>query len=88
MTIFETTDYKGRVFDRFEARQAVGYAPGWLVYGRNPEYGDRLIKVCARPNVKPRKFKLWNGLVRRGWKTKREAQAVAEAMNAGRFDLA
>ena len=76
-------DYRGREYDRFHARPDYGLAPGWFVFGRNPEYGDNLVMLRARPDVKARQHPHFNGKVRRGWHTKREAQAIADAMNAG-----
>lgn len=81
--LFEPVDYRGRVYDRFYAARDSHHGPGWFVWGRNPEYGDRLCKVVARPNVAPRRYKHWNGRVRRGWATKAEAYSVAARLNAG-----
>lgn len=66
----------------------VNTAPGWFVLGRNDAYGKDergrglIVRLVARPNVKPRKFKFWNGKFRRGWLLKREAQVVADHLNA------
>lgn len=47
-------DYKGRTYtDFYPAEDTTG--PGWFVLGKNPEYGGRLRKVCAWPDVKPRR---------------------------------
>jgi len=73
-------DYKGRTYTDFYPAEATT-GPGWFVIGKNPEYGGRLRKVCAWPDVKPRRYKMWNGPVRRGWWTKKEAQAVADKLN-------
>lgn len=74
-------DYRGRFFDRFHAHTDPAGGPGWYVFGRNPEYGDRMVKLVARPNVKPRKHPHYNGPVRRGWHLKRDAVAVAKYLN-------
>lgn len=75
-------DYRGRVYDRFHARRSPDTGPGWYVYGRNVDYGDTLVMLCAWPDVPERKHKHYNGKVLRGWNTKREAEAVASRMNA------
>lgn len=77
----ETTDYKGREFTKFYVSKDSSRAPGWFVFGRNPEYAHSLIKLCARPIVKARSHPHYNGLIESGWKTKREAQTIADAMN-------
>ena len=74
-------DFKGRIYTNFYAAEVLGMAPGWFVLGCYEDYGGRLRKVCARPDVRPRKYKWWNGPVRRGWLTKKEAQAVADQLN-------
>jgi hypothetical protein len=93
----ETVNYSGHSFSDFEARQDTSRGPGWFVFGRNAEkYGTRTdgkgayVMLCARPSVAPRRHQHYNGMVRRGWHTKREAQVVADAMNAGtiKFDNA
>lgn len=77
-------DYKGRMFGPpFYVSRQDGYAPGWFVLGSNEEYGGRLRKIVARPNVPARNYKYWNGQVRRGWWLKREAQVVADMLNKG-----
>lgn len=76
-------DYKGRMFtDFYPSKDCTG--PGWFLLGKNPEYDGRLRKVCAWLDVKPRHYKLWNGLVRRGFHSKKEAQAVADQLNKER----
>lgn len=78
---FTDTDHKGRTYDRFYANIAPFAGPGWYVWGRNPEYGDNLIRLCGRPDVAPRRHPHYNGPVRRGWHTKREAAAIATKLN-------
>jgi len=80
--LFNPTDSYGRVYNRFYARQDSTTGPGWYVFGRNPEYGDSLIRLCARPDVKARRYRYHNGPARRGWATKRQAKAVADSLNA------
>ncbi len=80
---FNDVDYKGRKFDRFYAVKSAHNGPGWYVYGRNSEYGDSLIHLCARPDVKPRVQKHYNVRVRRGWHTKHEAATIAHHLNQG-----
>lgn len=75
-------DYMGRMYTGpFYVSRQDGYAPGWFVLGRNDEYGGRLRKVVARPNVPYRSYKYWSGHRKRGWWLKREAQAVADMLN-------
>ena len=76
-----TTDYKGRKFAEFYPARSSSDGPGWYVFGRNPEYDGRLICLCGRPAVAPRKHPHYNGPVRRGWFTKREAQYWADVLN-------
>lgn len=75
-------DYCGRMYGPpfFVARDP-GVNLGWFVFGRSPDYGWRTVKVVARPDVKPRVYKHWNGHRARGWWLKREAQAVADQLN-------
>jgi hypothetical protein len=82
-TIFELgPDYKGRIFGPpFFVAQWPGIAPGWFVFGRNEEYGCRLIKMVARPDVPPRQYKKWNGKLSRGWWKKCDAQEIADRLN-------
>lgn len=80
---FTRTDYAGRLYGDFHARRSASDGPGWYVYGRCPHaYGGRLVNVCARPAVQPRKHPHYNGPIRRGFRTLREAAAVAAALNA------
>jgi len=45
------------------------------------EYGSRLVKMVARPDVPPRKYKRWNGQLSRGWWKKCDAQEIADRLN-------
>ena len=78
----KTTDHLGRVFSDFFVAKASDKGPGWYVYGRNAGYGGKLITLVARPDVAARKHPHYNGPVRRGWRTKAEAQAIANKLNA------
>lgn len=84
----ETVNYSGHTFGEFYVSRDHGHAPGWFVFGRNAEkYGTHpdgrgaYVMLCARPAVPPRKHPHYNAPVRRGWRTKREAQAVADRLN-------
>lgn len=88
--LIETRNYSGHLFGDFHARRDGATGPGWYVYGRNSEkYGTRpdgsgaYVMLCARPDVPPRRHPHYNAPVQRGWRTKAEAQMVADAMNRG-----
>ena len=73
------TDSRGREYRHgLFVDHAPAYGPGWYIYGRClTDYRPvGIITVVARPDVAPRKYSLWNGRVRRGWRTKREALAA------------
>jgi hypothetical protein len=73
-----TDDYRGRIYGAFHARSNP-WGRGFVVYGRGfgaDTYSGTIIMVCATP-AKP----LRRGLSRRGFSTKREAQALAARMN-------
>jgi hypothetical protein len=76
----QTSDYKGRVYSDFYPAQD-SIIPGWIVMGKGEEYGGMLRMICARPDVKERRYKYINGKISRGFRTRREAQAIANAMN-------
>ena len=86
-----TTISNGRVyiFVDFYPRKDPSFGPGWYVFGRNSvKYGvntdtgkGNYIKLVARPDTPSRKHKHYNCKVARGWKTKRDAQAVADQLN-------
>jgi hypothetical protein len=86
--LFDNTNYSGHDFRNFfVSRDHSG--PGWYIFGRNSEkYGTlpngrgAYVKLCARPDVKPRRHPHYNGKVRRGWRLKRDAQAVADRLNS------
>lgn len=78
-------DYRGRVYDRFHVRRDCSIYPGWFIFGRNPEYGDRLIKLCARPNRPARRYPKRNGLVYVGWRRKRDAMQALRLIIEGKL---
>lgn len=87
--ILETVNYSGHAFSAFYVRRDPGHGPGWYVFGRNAEkYGRKddgsgaYVMRCAWPDRKPRRHPHYNGLVQAGWRLKREAQAVADALNS------
>ena len=75
-------DHKGRVFSRFYAAPNM-FGKGFVVDGKNvPDIGDscydnNVVMTCATPQKripgKPATYK--------GWRTKKEAQAVADFLN-------
>ena len=75
------TDYAGREFCGEYYVTPAYSAPGWVInqYAYAPG-GFPLVRIAARPNVAPRKYKHFNGQRRRGWHTKREAEAVLKAL--------
>ena len=79
-----TTDYRDRKYSAFFARRDPAHGPGWYVFGVASNVSARVVKVCARPNVAPRRHRHYSCFVRRGWHTKREAQSIADSMNATR----
>lgn len=79
---YSIIDYRHRAYDRFYPRRSPSSGPGWCVFGRNRQYGDSLIRLCARPRVVPRAHPHYNVMVRRGWPTQRAAHAVAQWLNA------
>lgn len=86
MTIIDitTVDHRGRWYDRYEAtRNRRG--PGWVVdgFGNGAEsYSASIRMQVARPAGRARWHPHWNCAVHSGWKTRREAQAVADRLNA------
>lgn len=85
----DNVGYEGSVFDAFYPARDSARGPGWYVFGRNKsKYGTHedgrgcYVRLCGRPDRPMRRFKAYNGPVNPGWRTKREALAAAEAMNA------
>lgn len=91
--IFQPVNYSGHAFtEGLHARRDPGTGPGFYVFGRNAEkYGRKpdgsgaYVAMVARPAVKPRRHPHYNCAVRRGWRTKREAEAVARRLARRRF---
>lgn len=78
--ITEGPDHRGRVYTgSYFVKESGSDGPGWYVYQHSDER-DVLYRLAARPDVKARRFKLWNGSFRRGWWRKRDALAVAKAL--------
>lgn len=83
----QTSDYKNRVYRSFHARRDSVSGPGWFVFGRclphagRDTYGGKVVMLCARPDVPARKHPHYNIRVRRGFRTMREANRVAELLN-------
>jgi hypothetical protein len=87
--VFQDINHSGHTFRAFEARAAGNDGKGWLIYGFNSEkYGTKpngqgtYSMLCAWPDKPKRKFKYYNSPAFQGFKTKREAESVARALNA------
>lgn len=80
------TDYKGRRYaGPFYVARHHGVAPGWFVWGVSmDEYATAggIHHVYARPDVAFRRRPSWNVATRDGWKLRRDAQRVANHLNA------
>lgn len=79
--VVSLTGFRGGHFTEHTARRDSSYGPGWYVFGRNPAYNGRYVMRTAQPDVPARKHPHYNGRVKRGWRTLREALAVAREMN-------
>ena len=84
----KTITYSGHIFSDFYAQRSPSDGPGWFIYGRNAEkYGRKpdgegaYVMLCARPDVKAQRSRGYNGQVRRGFRNRAEAQAVADCLN-------
>ena len=72
-------DYRGRQYREFYATRN-RYGSGWIVEGRNVAgigehcYGGMVVMKAAEPRFSRKQRKI------RGWRTKREAAAVAARM--------
>lgn len=77
------TNHRGVEFREFFPTRSTTHGPGWFVFGRNRDwYGGNYTMLCARPLLPLRRYKNLNCKTSRGWRTKREAQAVADDLNA------
>jgi hypothetical protein len=84
----QTVNYSGHTFSDFHARRD-HTGPGWYVFGRNStKYGTKpdgtgaYVMLCAYPDKPARRFRNYNRATHAGWPTKRQAAAVAAALNA------
>lgn len=69
-------------FAGFFPQRAPETGPGWYVFGLNRHhYAGHYVALCARPDVRARRYRYYNGPVRRGWHTKAEAQEIADWLN-------
>lgn len=81
---FSREGYDGTLFNDFEVRRDSASGPGWFIFGRDPKkYGTfpdgrgRYVMLCG---YRVRKgHRNYNGAVRHGWRTAREAKAMLEA---------
>ena len=79
------TDGKGREYrNNLFVDRSPAHGPGWYIFGRclTDYLPAGITMLVARPDVAPRKYSLWNGRVRRGWRTKREAAAALAYVEA------
>lgn len=85
----ETVGYEGSVFTDYTVERYPSHGPGWYVKGHNKDkYGfnattglGNYVKVCAYPDKPKTKAKFYSCLVHKGFRTRKEAQAVADEMN-------
>jgi len=85
MMNFSREGYDGTLFtDFFVARDTCAAGPGWFIYGRDkkkygtfPDGRGRYVMLCDY--VRQGKARNYNGRVRIGWRTKREASAALAA---------
>lgn len=92
--IVDLVGYGGYVFDEDIFVMEHEVARGWYVWGRNGEkYGRRedgkgaYISRIAWVDAPDRKYPGRNGLTSRGWRTKREALAIADKIRENRKEL-
>lgn len=81
---FSNEGYDGSLFGAFYVRKGSSEGPGWFIYGRNchkygrnPNGDGAYVSLCGY--VREGKARNWNGKVRIGWRTKREAKAALDA---------
>lgn len=81
---FSNQGYDGHVFGAFEVRKDGSAGPGWFIFGRNSiKYGKladgrgAYVKLCGYRAEGTSKN--YNGRVRLGWKTRKEALAALAA---------
>jgi hypothetical protein len=78
--LFTATGFRGGHFTGHWAGPNTS-GPGWTVWGRNPAYGGSYVMETAHPAKNRRHHPHWNILTTPGWRTRREAQAVAAELN-------
>jgi hypothetical protein len=81
---FSREGYDGTLFADFHVRQSSSDGPGWFIFGRDKnKYGVNVegrgcyVLLCGF--VRCGRARNYNGEVRIGWRTKREAQAALDA---------
>jgi hypothetical protein len=81
---FSREGYDGTLFTDFHVRRDTAAGPGWFIFGRDkkkygtfPDGRGRYVSLCGY--VRRGKARNYNGEVRIGWRTKKEAQAALEA---------
>ncbi|MDR3502943.1 MAG: hypothetical protein P4L79_10195 [Legionella sp.] len=86
--VVETKGYDGYIFIESAFARKGCPEPGWFIFARNGEkYGRGLetgkgnyIKMVAWPNLPLRHMKHYNGLVKRGFKSRKAALAAMEQL--------
>lgn len=77
------TCYRGLRWDAgHHVRRDPVTGPGWYIFARRPEYGGRYVRLVARPDLPPRRHPHYSGKVHRGWRTRREAARICDALTA------
>ncbi len=78
---FSNQGYDGSLFGDFHVRRESAAGPGWFIYGRNrhkygvnPDGTGHYVMLCGYRREGAARH--YNGKVRIGWRTKKEAQAV------------
>ena len=90
---FSREGWDGTLFSDFDVRKDSMTGPGWFIYGYDKnKFGVNLktgkgnyVQVCGY--VRKRKARNYNGKVRCGWRTKRDAQAALSKLLAERPEL-
>lgn len=81
---FSREGYDGTIFSDFFVARGTHEGPGWFIYGRDtkkygtfPDGRGRYVMLCGY-RIR-RGARNYNGQVRHGWPTKREAEAMLRA---------
>lgn len=77
---FSRTDERGFAYASFFVRRESRSA-GWFIYGRRLNVSANVVRICARPSRAARRTGNSNVKTRRGWSTRREAQAALDALS-------